>query len=130
MAYACAHDDDNNAPCDDARAAFKAAEQVYRLSWTQGQRVVGSDRRRQRRAAPTRTHSPDGFPGLLDLGPGAAPPPADVAVAVSVPALGEAVTVHSLSRHPGAFHVIGALSAQQQVRCCHAVVDVSRAALH
>ena len=111
-----AHGDDNT-PCDAARAAFKAAEQLYRLSWPQQQRFKGVEGRRQRRPAlQTGTHTPAAFPGLLDLGPAAGPPPADVAVAVPIPALGGAVTVHRLTRHPGAYHVTGALTAQQQVR--------------
>ena len=119
---------DDNAPCDAARAAFKGAEQVYRLSWTQQQRFKGTEGRRQRRPAkPTLTHAPEAFPDILDLGPAAAPPPADVAAAVQCPALGGAVTVHRLTRHPGAYHVTGSLSAQQQVRCLLVVLSAKHA---
>ena len=114
--YASAADEDDTQ--DASRAAFKAAEQVYRLSWTQAQRCRGSNGRRSRCAAPTPPATPAGYPGLLDLGPGAALPPDDVAVAVPAHGLGASVAVHRLTAHPGAFHVTGALSAQQQVRCC------------
>ena len=124
--YASAADEDDTQ--DASRAAFKAAEQVYRLSWTQAQRSRGRNGRRSR-AAPTPPATPAGSPGLLDLGPGAPLPPADVAVAVPAHGLGASVAVHRLTAHPGAFHVTGALSAQQQVRVC-LIDDVHVASIH